>query len=64
MVNVMVSEATGQRRILVIDDDETVRKSCRRILGEQGYEVETAATGAEGLDLARRGYFDCALVDL
>jgi formate/nitrite transporter len=52
------------KRILVIDDDETVRRSCERVLGERGYDVETVASGRDGLDRTRRGYFDCALVDL
>jgi len=52
------------RRILVVDDEPTVRESCQRIFAERGFEVETAATGREGLDRATRGYFDCALVDL
>jgi len=54
----------NRNRILVVDDDPTVRESCLRVFGEQGYDVETAASGGEGLELARRGYFDCALVDL
>ena len=54
----------AQKRVLVIDDDPVARKSCQRILGARGYEVETVASGAEGLERTRRGYFDCALVDL
>ena len=53
-----------RHRILVVDDDPTVRESCERIFARRGYEVETAGTGREGLDRARRGYFDCALFDL
>jgi len=53
-----------RRRILVVDDEPTVRESCRRIFGERGYDVETAASGSEGIERARCGYFDCALVDL
>ncbi|MCX5685086.1 MAG: response regulator, partial [Planctomycetota bacterium] len=52
------------KRILVIDDDEAVRRSCQRILTDRGYDVETAASGKDGLARARCGYFDCALVDL
>ncbi len=52
------------KRILVIDDDETVRQSCERTLSQRGYEVETTASGKDGLEQTRRGYFDCALVDL
>ncbi len=52
------------KRILVVDDEPTIRESCQRIFAERGYEVETAASAQEGLDRAVRGYFDCALVDL
>ena len=54
----------AQKRVLVIDDDATVRQSCQRVLSEAGFEVEAAATGKEGLERTRCGYFDCALVDL
>ena len=54
----------AQHRILVVDDDPTVRESCRRVLSDRGYDVETTASGKEGLERARRGYFDCALLDL
>ena len=53
-----------RRRILIIDDEPTVRQSCERIFAERGYEVETAASAKEGLARALRGYFDCALIDL
>jgi len=54
----------SRRRILVVDDEPTVRESCERIFGERGFDVETAATGKEGLERTRSGYFDCALIDL
>jgi len=53
-----------RKRILIVDDESSVRESCARIFGDRGYEVETAASGREGIDRARHGYFDCALVDL
>ncbi len=52
-------------RILVVDDEFGMREGCRRILSEEGYEVETAADGLAGLELFReRGNFAAALVDL
>jgi len=53
-----------RNRMLVVDDDAMVRESCRRIFSERGFDIETAASGEEGLDRAIHGYFDCALVDL
>ncbi len=40
-------------RVLVIDDDLTVRDLMRRVLSREGFDVVTAADGAEGLALAR-----------
>ena len=41
-------------RILVVDDDAAVRDALRDIIQAEGYEVVTAADGAEGLACARR----------
>jgi PAS domain S-box-containing protein len=44
----------GRETILVVDDEETVRAAVRRILQKYGYEVLTAAGGAEALELLQR----------
>jgi CheY-like chemotaxis protein/anti-sigma regulatory factor (Ser/Thr protein kinase) len=46
------THATGGR-VLVIDDEETVRDLMRRFLTREGFEVVTAGNGVEGLALAR-----------
>lgn len=51
-------------RILVIDDEEIVRISCRKCLTPEGYEVDVAPNGAEGLRLARENHYDLILTDL
>lgn len=51
-------------RILVIDDDDSVRQSMERMLRSAGYTVQTAPTGEAGLDLARGGAFDVILSDM
>jgi two-component system sensor histidine kinase/response regulator len=51
-------------RILVIDDEEGIRAGCRRALEPEGYIVETAATGQEGLRRFREGNFDMVLIDV
>jgi len=40
--------------ILVIDDEPAARDLVQRVLTKEGYGVETAASGPEGLELARR----------
>ncbi len=51
-------------RILIIDDEDIVRTSCQRILEPEGYTVETAKSGPEGLNLLSRNVFDLVLTDL
>jgi DNA-binding NtrC family response regulator len=50
-------------RVLVVDDDPLVRRSCERILG-RGYDVTLSETGRDGLASLERESFDLALVDL
>ena len=51
-------------RILVIDDDEYVRRLLRRLLTPVGYAVEEAATAEEGLSRVRAEPPDLVLLDL
>lgn len=45
--------AAGNRKILVIDDDPTVRDLMQRHLGKDGFEVLIARGGKEGIEMAR-----------
>ncbi len=54
----------GKGRILIIDDEEIVRSSCRKILEPEGYEIETAGSGTEGLDHLAGGPFDLVITDM
>jgi DNA-binding NtrC family response regulator len=49
-------------RILVVDDDSASRLVLKSRLGEQGFEVAIAESGARGLMEAREGAFDAFLV--
>ncbi|MDP2730880.1 MAG: response regulator [Dehalococcoidales bacterium] len=51
-------------RILVIDDEEVIRKSFLRALEDTDYEVETAETGEKGILKARENKFDLIFLDL
>jgi two-component system response regulator PilR (NtrC family) len=50
--------------ILVVDDEEIMREIMETLLSREGYEVRLAASGEEGLELARALPFDAALVDI
>lgn len=51
-------------RILLIDDDASLREVLAYTLREQGHEVETAASGAAGLALLERAVPDTVITDL
>lgn len=51
-------------KILVVDDEEIVRRSYRRLLDEARCSAETAADGREALDAMTREAFDVVLLDL
>lgn len=52
------------QRILVIDDDATVTNVVRRGLSYEGYRVDTAASGRQGLTVARDHTPDLVILDL
>jgi signal transduction histidine kinase/CheY-like chemotaxis protein len=58
-----LARATPLARILVIDDDETARYIIKRHLDGTPYEVYEAATGAEGVRIARSQHPHVILLD-
>jgi DNA-binding response OmpR family regulator len=51
-------------RVLVVDDEESIRFSLQRALERDGYEVLTAEDGREALRLVQHHVFDLILTDL
>ncbi|HMK74984.1 MAG TPA: response regulator [Thermodesulfobacteriota bacterium] len=51
-------------RILVVDDDAIVIKSCRRILEAEGFEVTTVPSADEALQKIKTLDFDILLMDV
>ena len=51
-------------RILVIDDDESIRKVLATILEENGYVVDTARNGKEAIEKSNTKFYNLALIDI
>ena len=54
----------SQEKVLVVDDEEVMRDVLGRVLGQAGYDVSFAETGPQGVELARRGSYAAAIVDV
>ncbi len=57
-------EAKRSIRILIVDDESTLRESCASVLKVEGFDVSSAGRGEEARDLLQRRRFDLAMVDL
>lgn len=53
-----------QKRILVVDDSITVREVQRKLLENNGYEVEVAVNGMDGWNAVRSGQYDLVITDV
>jgi DNA-binding response OmpR family regulator len=54
----------AKKHILVIDDDKSILRTFTRILQKNGYEIDVAETGKEGLEKSKMQRFDLALIDI
>lgn len=59
-----VAKSDSRGRALVVDDSPPARNLLAHLVRELGYQVETASTGQECVDLATRDPFDLVLLDL
>ena len=51
-------------KILIIDDERSIRNSLGEILSDEGYAVDTAENGSEGLDKALKVHYDIIFCDI
>lgn len=51
-------------RILVIDDDQSLRLLYKSELEQQGYQVDTVGSGDEALEIVGKTRYDVAVVDI
>ena len=51
-------------RVLVIDDDENIRKVVTAILEDEGYTVESVDTAKKGIEKSEKSFYNLALIDV
>jgi two-component system response regulator PilR (NtrC family) len=54
----------SKRKILVVDDEQNIRKLLKIFLTEEGYSVEVADNGESGLEAVKNHIFDLVITDL
>ncbi len=60
---VTMNEPNGSQ-VLVVDDDASMQRMLRQRLEREGYAVQTAPNGEEGLDLIRKEVFNLIITDV
>jgi DNA-binding NtrC family response regulator len=58
------SDVKASIKILLVDDDRSLRESCASVLQMDGFSVTLAGRGEEALEIVKRRKFDIILVDL
>ena len=51
-------------KILVVDDERSIRNSLKEILGDEGYSVDTAEDGAAGFAMAEKDRYNIIFCDI
>lgn len=60
----LVEDYTYQPKILVIDDEERIRRGCSKILTKENCLVDMAENGETGLKMIAEKFYDIVLIDL
>jgi DNA-binding NtrC family response regulator len=58
------TQPTDAERILIVDDEAAIRESLETLLTLEGYAVDAAVNGEEGLDRVEEHAYDLILLDL
>ncbi|HEU4982983.1 MAG TPA: sigma-54 dependent transcriptional regulator [Acidobacteriaceae bacterium] len=58
------TQSGNAQRILIIDDEAAIRESLETLLGLEGYAVEVAVNGEQGLERIEENSYDLVLLDL
>ena len=52
------------KTILIVDDEESIRESLKGILQDEGYQVDTAASGTDAAELLQQHHYDLIVLDI
>lgn len=53
-----------QTKILVIDDDKSIRETLKAVLEEKGYIVDTVENGESAIEKSKATFYNLALIDI
>jgi two-component system response regulator HydG len=56
--------AKKNKKILIIDDEESIRDGCHQILSRRGHHVESTGDAVCGLEMALKDVYDLILLDV
>jgi DNA-binding response OmpR family regulator len=60
----MDADSAAKKRILLVEDDESIQRLYAKLLTQAGYSVEVASTGNEGYAKMAEGGYDLVLLDV
>src|SRR5260370_21539965 len=60
----MTPELKASIRIMIVDDERSLRESCASVLQYEGYQVSLCSRGEEARETLKRNKFDIVLLDL
>jgi len=52
------------RRMLVVEDDDSVRQAIVKLIGDNDVRVDEAASGEQAIEMLHAGLYDCVVLDL
>lgn len=53
-----------KKRILLVEDDQYTRELYQEVIKDEGYSLDTASNGEEGLEKIKRGGYNLILMDV
>jgi DNA-binding NtrC family response regulator len=55
---------TPKKKILIIDDEESIRDGCMQVLSRKGFQVDSTGDAILGLEMALKNIYDVILLDI